>query len=428
MNVFKIKINDDESFISLNIVNIDLSNVKQLEIRKLSEIESLPREIYERIGRYSSKEDWNSLTKTSKTLYSHKDTRKKTRFDDENEIHLTIEKGQEIILTANEIEVNWGDGTINRKNRHTYNTSGKKVIYLIGKINSFSSLSRYLTKVHIRKQLYLFQYPFLFDNCVKLEKVECSTVWVLPPNCDHMFHCCEKLVSIPKIDFSKVRSATGMFYNCSSFNQDINYWDTSHLMFADTMFCDCKNFNKDLDKWNIENLGYARSMFTRCINFNGNVSTWKTIYLRDASYMFQGCIKFNCDLSKWTLFNVIDLKSMFEHCDLFDCDLNEVPVDNCENMSFMFSECYNFNSNLANWNINNVTNLFGIFSNCHKFEGKGLETWKSTNVRAMPYAFYKCVEFKSNLSSWDISKCKNFLGAFEGCGKLNFDISRFSIM
>ena len=68
-------------------------------------------------------------------------------------------------------------------------------------------------------------------------------------------------------DTSSVTDMAGMFYEASSFNQDIGSWDTSKVTGMERMFWAAEAFNQDLSGWCVTNItsepaGFATSSLT----------------------------------------------------------------------------------------------------------------------------------------------------------------------
>ena len=58
-----------------------------------------------------------------------------------------------------------------------------------------------------------------------------------------------------------------MFYNASSFNQDLSNWDVSFVNEMFSMFNNASSFNQDLSNWSVENVFL-------CENFDNNTPLW----------------------------------------------------------------------------------------------------------------------------------------------------------
>ena len=58
----------------------------------------------------------------------------------------------------------------------------------------------------------------------------------------------------------------------------------------------------------------------------------------------------------------------------------------------MFYECINFNSNLSSWDVSNVSDMYAMFS--------------------------ICVNFNSDLNRWDVSKIHDMRFMFNGCDSM----------
>ena len=85
-----------------------------------------------------------------------------------------------------------------------------------------------------------------------------------------------------------------MFYNASSFDQDISDWTVSNVSNMDSMFYGASLFNQDLSGWNVSNV-------------------------TDMSYIFFGASSFNQDLCGWGIPNA-ECTSIDTACDFVTID------------------------------------------------------------------------------------------------------------
>jgi len=84
-------------------------------------------------------------------------------------------------------------------------------------------------------------------------------------------------------------------------------------------------------------------------------------------------------------------------------------------MHSMFYKCENFDSDLSGWDVSNVNDMGEMFKDCTKFTGKGLENWKPIKCEDMGCMFYNCVNFDSDLSGWNISNVEYMGEMFKNC-------------
>ena len=69
-----------------------------------------------------------------------------------------------------------------------------------------------------------------------------------------------------------------------------------------------------------------------------------------------------------------------------------------------FKNADEMNSNLAGWRVEKVTNLAGTFRDAVKFKGDGLDSWRTSSVTSLYFAFYGASEVDFDVGDWDVSK------------------------
>ena len=109
------------------------------------------------------------------------------------------------------------------------------------------------------------------------------------------------------------RTMNGAFYGAN--HMTITATDVPYLVgVADMsgMFQFATSFNSDLNDWDTTNITDMSSMFDSAASFNGNISNWKTGNVTDMSLMFFGATSFNGDLSRWDVSNVTSMSNMLD--------------------------------------------------------------------------------------------------------------------
>jgi uncharacterized repeat protein (TIGR02543 family) len=101
-----------------------------------------------------------------------------------------------------------------------------------------------------------------------------------------------------------VNNMSELFKDNSSFNSDINFWDTSSVTDMSSMFYEASSFNQDIGNWNTSSVTDMVGMFYEASSFNQNIGSWDTSKVTSMERMFWAAEAFNQDLSGWCVSNI----------------------------------------------------------------------------------------------------------------------------
>ena len=112
-----------------------------------------------------------------------------------------------------------------------------------------------------------------------------------------------------------------LFYDMSTFNEDINGWNTSSVTSMNRMFDGASSFNGDVTNFDTSSVTDMSFMFMYASSFNGDVSNFDTSSVIDMDYMFAGATSFNRDVSSFDISSVTNMAGMFNGATSFNIDL-----------------------------------------------------------------------------------------------------------
>ncbi|MBW8245051.1 BspA family leucine-rich repeat surface protein, partial [Muricauda oceani] len=247
---------------------------------------------------------------------------------------------------AYDFTVDWGDGTVETINElpenhmfeHTYQEPGIHTVAIQG---TFPAIHSEIVDN---------------DQLLKLVGLERwgTIVW---QDFAYAFSGCENMVynATDAPDLSNVTSLLGMFNGASSFNGDLNDWDTETITDMSYMFEGATSFNGDISSWDTYNVAAVQYMFRGATSFNGDLSDWDTTNVTDMQSMFEGATSFNGDISGWETPNVTNLVNMFLGATSFDQNLGgwDISLIGPTSMVSMLDNSgmspENYDKTLLNW-------------------------------------------------------------------------------
>ena len=141
-----------------------------------------------------------------------------------------------------------------------------------------------------------------------------------------------------------VTDMSQLFYNNTSFNSDISFWDTSSVTTMNSIFENATAFNQDIGNWDTSSVTDMAGMFYEASSFNQDIGNWNTSSVTDMVGMFYEASSFNQDIGSWDTSKVTSMERMFWAAEAFNQDLSGWCVSNIssEPAGFATSSLTNF--------------------------------------------------------------------------------------
>ena len=191
------------------------------------------------------------------------------------------------------VTIDWGDGTIVRVD----DTNGTWVelnhTYQVGNIYTLSIETINIDFIEARGKLITEIVDFgLGDTLRDLNAVN--------------------LIKVPNILPSHITELASLFYDATSFNQDISGWDTSNVTGMNGMFKGAASFNQDISAWDVSKVTDMFSMFEGATSFNADIGGWDVSNVTKMTAMFRDATAFNQNLSQWCVGLIPALPTAFD--------------------------------------------------------------------------------------------------------------------
>jgi surface protein len=234
-------------------------------------------------------------------------------------------------------------------------------------------------------------------------------------------------------DTSKVTNMGRMFLDAAIFNQDIGSWDTGNVTIMTAMFQDASAFNQDLSNWNTTNVTNMTDMFLDAAAFNNGDPagtyntplTWDTSKVTTMTHMFENADNFNQNIGTWNTSNVTSMRDMFYSARDFDQDLDQWDTGKVTDMNRMFG-FINFNGNISTWDTSSVTDMGQMFEENPVFN-QPIGNWDVSSVTNMDEMFQDASAFNQDISNWNTGSVSEMGEMFENAVSFNQDLSGWNV-
>lgn len=225
---------------------------------------------------------------------------------------------------------------------------------------------------------------------------------------------------------SLVTNMADLFQNNSSFNSEINFWDTSNVTIMSGMFDNASSFNRDLSDWDVSNVTDMRYMFRNATSFNQNIGSWDVSMVTNMRYMFSNATYFNQDIGSWNTSSVTNMGQMFQLASSFNQDIGGWDTSEVTFLEYTFENAISFNQDIGQWVTSSVTDMHGIFNGAESFN-QNIGSWDTSNVVKMEGMFRNAINFNQNIGNWDVSNVTNMQTMFLTASSFNQDLSDWCV-
>jgi uncharacterized repeat protein (TIGR02543 family) len=185
---------------------------------------------------------------------------------------------------------------------------------------------------------------------------------------------------------SGITDMSGLFFQESTFNEDISHWDVSSVTTMRGMFVENEIFNQDIGDWNVGSVADMSRMFERAEDFNQDIGSWDVSNVTDMEHMFLDTRIFDQDIGNWDVSSVTNMREMFLNAISFNQDIGDWDVSSVENMLGMFMGAELFNQDIGDWDVSSVTSMGHMFADASVFN-HDLTGWCVEQIDSEPNNF-----------------------------------------
>lgn len=161
-------------------------------------------------------------------------------------------------------------------------------------------------------------------------------------------------------------------------------------------------------------LGSVSSQGQReCFPWDGNAILKSAVndYIRNGGTRSAAGRRYGRKIGVWCVKRVASFAGVFLGQSTFNLPLDQWDTSNATSFARMFEGASSFDQNLRNFATSRATSFDRMFYKAQKFTGKGLERWRTNNVRNFYWTF-KNSSMVANISSWNVSSANDLRETF----------------
>ena len=299
--------------------------------------------------------------------------------------------------------VDWGDGTIDTSNTHTYASGGVYTVTIEGAVTTFrfnnSGDKRKITDIR-NWGTFDISNTGVFMGCENMYVSALDSPTLSTINLQNTFRFCDSLAD-------------------SNFND----WDVSSVSDMSYLFNDCKNLNVYIDDWDVSSVSSMTNMFQNSTGFSRNLNNWDASSVTMLDNFANGGA-FNGDISTWDVSSVTTMSGMFRSNTAFNQDLSAWVTTSLVIMDNIFYQASSYNSPMNNWDVSGVSNFQNVFSFASSFN-QPIGNWDmASSATRVDYMLRDADAFDQDISSWvvtSITNLGNFMVSATGLSTANYD-------
>ena len=134
----------------------------------------------------------------------------------------------------------------------------------------------------------------------------------------------------PNANYGETRTIDGIVYTAVTNKAELEYeisaenynLCTSGVTDMSDIFKDNTSFNSNIDFWDTSNVTNMSGVFNGATAFNQDIGSWDTSNVTDMSALFSAANAFNQNIGPWDLSSVVTMYDMFKEASVFNQDIS----------------------------------------------------------------------------------------------------------